>query len=182
MVFIYSYSIVMRPRVGAGKIAASIAQKQRVRGCSGIFAGDGALQHVVEAVAIETKSSVTWAAAAKPFGTVENFDGETDVATALKSFVVPCFSHTRLVPLDSVGGEDLSTADYGWVTHIRHHLGVYLEHGPANLMGCFYCAQLQAWELRQFREAGKVWLREYSDTCVRGSGGSGGHGGTSHGH
>lgn len=159
-------------------IVGEIKPEYNVRGCAACCR---CIQDV-EAVAIETKSSVTWAAAAKPFGTVENFDGETDVATALKSFVVPCFSHTRLVPLDSVGGEDLSTADYGWVTHIRHHLGVYLEHGPANLMGCFYCAQLQAWELRQFREAGKVWLREYSDTCVRGSGGSGGHGGTSHGH
>ena len=136
----------------------------------------------VESVALEAESSVVWSAAAKPFGTVQNFEGETDVVTALNAFVVPCFSHVRLVPLDSVGGEDLSTADYGWVTHIREHLGPYLDRGPVNAQGCFYCLQLQTWEVKSFRESGKKWIKYYADTCIRGTGGGGSHGGTSHGH
>ena len=123
-----------------------------------------------------------WAAGAKPFGTVENFEGETDVVTALNSFVVPCFTYVRLVPLDSVGGENLSTADYGWVTHVRKHLPYYLEHGPVNAQGCFYCLQLQTWEKKYFRDGGIRWIKNYAGTCIRGTGGGGSHGGTSHGH
>ncbi len=159
-------------------IVGEIKPEYNVRGCAAICR----CVNIAEAIAVEKTSSVTWAAAAKPFGTVENFEGETDVATALKSFVVPCFSHVRLVPLDSVGGEDLATADYGWITHIRKHLGPYLADGPSHLYGCFYCQQLKTWERQSFREKGKRWLKYYSDTCIRGSGGSGSHGGTSHGH
>ena len=111
-----------------------------------------------------------------------NFEGETDVVTALNSFVVPCFTNVRLVPLDSVGGEDLSTADYGWVTHVRKHLPYYLAHGPVNAQGCFYCLQLQTWEKKYFRDGGIRWLKYYAGTCIRGTGGGGSHGGTSHGH
>ena len=159
-------------------IVGEIKPEYNVRGCAAICR---CIQDV-EAVAIESHSSVTWSAAAKPFGSVENFDGEVDVATALKSFVIPCFSHIRLVPLDSVGGEDLSTADYGWVTHIRDHLSPYLENGPGNAQGCFYCLQLQVWERMAFREKGRRWIKLYADTCIRGTGGSGSRGGTSHGH
>ena len=101
---------------------------------------------------------------------------------ALNSFVVPCFTNVRLVPLDSVGGEDLATADYGWVTHVRKHLPFYLEHGPMNAQGCFYCLQLQTWEKKYFRDGGIRWLKYYAGTCIRGTGGGGSHGGTSHGH
>ena len=159
-------------------VVGEVKPEYNVRGCAAICR----CELDVETVAMELDSSVTWSAAAKPFGSVENFEGETDVATALKSFVVPCFSHIRLVPLDSVGGEDLSTADYGWVTHIREHLGPYLENGPRNAQGCFYCMQLQTWEVRLFREKGKQWLKYYADTCIRGYGGCGSHGGASHGH
>ena len=72
--------------------------------------------------------------------------------------------------------------DYGWVTHIRHHLGPYLEHGPGNAQGCFYCLQLQTWEIDAFRESGIRWIKYNAGTCVRGTGGGGGRGGTSHGH
>jgi hypothetical protein len=159
-------------------IVGEIKPEYNVRGCAAICR----CVKDVDAVAVDGVSSVTWSAGAKPFGTVVNFDGEIDVATALNSFVVPCFNHVRLVPVDAVGGEDLATADYGWVTHIRHHLGPYLELGPRNAKGCFYCLQLQSWELQSFREKGKRWLKYYSDTCIRGSGGGGSHGGTSHGH
>ncbi len=159
-------------------IVGEIKPEYNVRGCAAICR----CINDVESVAVDGVSSVTWSAAAKPFGTIANLEGETDVVTALKSFVVPCFSHVRLVPIDSVGGADLATADYGWVTHIREHLGPYLEEGPRHANGCFYCLQLQTWERKSFRQKGKRWLKYYSDTCIRGSGGGGSHGGTSHGH
>ena len=93
-------------------IVGEIKPEYNVRGCAAITR----CIKEVESVALESTSDVVWAAGAKPFGTVENFEGETDVVTVLKSFVVPCFTNVRLVPLDSVGGEDLATADYGWVT------------------------------------------------------------------
>jgi len=159
-------------------IVGEIKPEYNVRGCAAVCR---CIEDVVS-IANETESSVVWAAGAKPFGTVENFEGETDVVTALNALVVPCFTHVRLVPLDSVGGEDLATADYGWVTHVRRHLPHYLEHGPGNAQGCFYCLQLQTWERKSFREGGIRWIRNYAGTCVRGTGGGGSRGGTSHGH
>ena len=103
--------------------------------------------------------------------------------TALKRFVVPCLTDVRLVALDMVGGADLATADFGWVHHVRNHLGVYLERGPAALNGdCFYCLQLKTWEHDAFRREGVNWLRFNAGLCVRGTGGGGERGGTSHGH
>ena len=160
-------------------IVGEVKPEYNVRGCAAVCR----CVQGVESVALGSTSSVTWTAGAKPFGSVVNFDDELDVATALKAFVVPCFSNVRLVPLDSVGAENLSTADYGWITHIRDHLPGYLAHGPVDAHGCFYCLQLQTWELKSFREYGIWWLKHFSGTCVRGTGGGGGgHGGASHGH
>ncbi len=159
-------------------IIGEIKPEYNVRGCAAICR----CVNDVESIAVDRKSSITWCAGAKPFGTVRNFDGDVDVVTALKDFIVPCFTHVRLVPIDAVGGEDLATADYGWVTHIREHLGPYLVDGPLVTHGCFYCQQLQKWERQYFRESGKRWLKYNSETCVRGTGGGGSHGGTSHGH
>ena len=132
---------------------------------------------------MDAVANLTWSAAAKPFGTVETFELERDVVTALNSFVVPrTMTNVRLVALDSVGGENLATADFGWVNHVRHHLGAYLEYGPLNAQGCFYCLQLQSWERASFRREGVIWLKYNSGYCRRGTGGPGGHGGTSHGH
>ena len=133
-------------------------------------------------MAVEQTSDFTWAAAAKPFGTVADLQGAVGPVTGLNGFVVPCMTEVRLVPLDAVGGENLATADYGWVTHVRQHLGRYFEKGPiAN--GCFYCRQLGVWEHQSFRKAGLRWLKYNSETCRRPTGGGpGGHGGTSHGH
>ena len=159
-------------------IVGEIKPEYNVRGCAALCR---CIQDV-ESIANETQSSVTWAAAAKPFGTVQNFEGETDIVTALNAFVVPCFTNVRLVPLDTVGGEDLSTADYGWVVHIRDHLPTYLQHGPGREQGCFYCLQLQTWEHRAFRQSGIRWIRDYAGTCVRNQGGVVRSGGSSHGH
>ena len=105
------------------------------------------------------------------------------VVTALNSLVIPAFTDTRLVALDAVGGANLATADYDWVTHIRDHLGAYMENGPRYGSSCYYCAQLVTWERASFRREGSTWLKFNSHTCHRPvGGGPGGHGGTSHGH
>ena len=160
-------------------IVGEIRPEYNVRGCAAVCR----CVNEVESVATETFSDHTWAAAAKPFGTLEDLDGQTGPVTGLRRFVAPSFSDVRLVALDSVGGEDLATADYGWVNHIRHHLGPYLQRGPLNAQGCFYCLQLQTWEHPSFRNAGARWLKFYGEGCTRPVGGpGGGHGGTSHGH
>lgn len=112
----------------------------------------------------------TWSAAAKPFG------------TPIERFVLPVFSDVRLVPLDSVGGENLCTADIEWVTHFRYHIEPYLLKGLPALQECWYCDQLRTWENDFFREQGIQWLKFHAGECVRGTGGPGGTGGTSHGH
>ena len=130
----------------------------------------------------DSKFSYTWSAAAKPFGTIDSLDDERDVVTAVKSFVLPCMTDARLVPIDSVGGAFLATADIDWVHHIRKHLALYLEYGPYAVSGCWYCDQLRTWEISSFRRIGLTWLKYNSHTCVRGGNSSSGHGGTSHGH
>ncbi|MBQ6135754.1 MAG: hypothetical protein IJI73_00100 [Kiritimatiellae bacterium] len=159
-------------------VVGEVKPEYNVRGCAAIC------RCVSRAVmtSTDTESDLSWSAAAKPFGTVESIEGQTDVANALRNFVVPCFTSARLVPVDSVGGENLATADFGWVHHIRHHLGPYLEHGPRGAEACFYCIQLMVWEREEFRRAGIKWLETNAGGCVRGTGGHGGHGGTSHGH
>jgi hypothetical protein len=123
-----------------------------------------------------------WSAAAKPFGTVENENGATDVVTANKGFVTPAFDAVRLVPIDAVGGRDLATADVEWMRHVRNDLPAYLENGPNALSSCYYCRQLVAWERPSLREQGSRWLKRNSSNCVRPTGGGSGHGGTPHGH
>ena len=122
-----------------------------------------------------------WSAAAKPFGCTAGAEGPAP-ATAHLGLAVPCFEAVRLVPLDSVGGNDLATADGEWVEHVRKHLPEYLEFGPRLRPGCFYCTQLVDWERPMLRQQGAVWLKFHSRECRRGTGGGGGHGGTAHGH
>ena len=121
-----------------------------------------------------------WSAAAKPFGSLETAEGESTV-NAANGFVLPAFEAVRLVPLDAVGGSELMTADYDWITHVRKHLEVYLVSGPRSI-DCFYCRELVEWEMPLFRETGRSWLKRYGGECRRLTGGRRGHGGTSHGH
>ena len=125
-----------------------------------------------------------WTGAAKPFGTVEGENGDVDVVTSLKGgFIVPSFANVRLVPLDAVGGSDLSTADADWMDHVRDHLPAYLRNGPNGLSQCWYCQQLSTWEKASFRQMGKDWLKFHSGECERNASGPYyGRGGTPHGH
>ena len=157
-------------------IVGEVKPEYNVRGCAAIC------RCIAEtpSVSDDDYTEFNWTAAAKPFGTVETEDGES-VVTAHAGFVVPCFESVRLVAIDAVGGEDLATADVGWVDHVRKHLPEYLMQGP-HAAACFYCQQLSAWERATFRESGIRWIRMNASSCVRGSGGGGSHGGTSHGH
>ena len=160
-------------------IAGEIKPEYNVAGCAAVCR----CAKGMDPVAVDAHSDFTWSAAAKPFGVVETLQGELRPATGLGHFVVPCFTDARLVPVDSVRGADLATADFGWVNHVRHHLGAYLDRGPVNAQGCFYCLQLQTWEHRHFRQEGVNWLKYNSGMCRRGGpGGRTGHGGTSRGH
>lgn len=130
----------------------------------------------------ERSVGVDWTAAAKPFGTVANADGDMDVVTALNRFVVPAFETMRLVPVDSVGGRDLHTADVEWMIHLKHHIRSSPYYTAPNPSGCWYCAQLKLWDDPFFRRQGEEWLRLNSSTCTRPTGSGSHHGGTSHGH
>jgi len=133
----------------------------------------------------EDATSYIWSAAAKPFGRIaDDLEGDIPV-TARKFFVLPVFDAVRLIPLDAAGSEDLATADYDWVQHVRHHLNDsdgYLARGPRSGAACYYCRQLVDWERPTIRRTGLEWLKHHSKTCVRGTGGPGSHGGTPHGH
>jgi hypothetical protein len=124
------------------------------------------------------RADITWSAAAKPFGFLE--DSEKPNAY---SIVLPAFEDVRLIPIDT------STAPAGgsrpgWYTHIKDHLPVYVQTGLGGLEpGCWYCAQLRAWEDYGFRADGLDWLRRNSDSCYSsGGGGGGGDGGNRRGH
>ncbi|MCR5414333.1 MAG: hypothetical protein K6F50_06360 [Kiritimatiellae bacterium] len=162
---------------GEFPLAGEIKEEYNVRGCAAVCR----CQKAIGTVAIDSEPDFVWSAAAKPFGTVEDVEGVGGPVTGLKNFIVPGMTAVRLVPLDSVGGGNLATADYGWVVHIRNHLGPYLEDGKCE-SGCFWCMQLKTWERDSFRREGVRWLKYNSHTCRRGTGGGGGHGGTSHGH
>ena len=161
-------------------VVGSVKREYDVKGCAAACRVERKFSDIVNGIGRET----SWSGAAKPFGTVENESGEVDVVTAVKGgFVVPAFTDTRLVPLDAVGGIDLSTADAGWMDHVKLHLPVYLEKGPDHLSPCWYCQQLAEWELPSFRQAGRFWLKYHSGECSRcDSCGDGGRGGTPHGH
>ncbi len=166
-------------------LVGEIKPEYNVRGCAVITR----CLEGIESFAVESSSDLTWSAAAKPFGTVRRFDGATDSVINLRDsseaqprFVVPCMNDVRLVPLDAVGGQNLATADYGWVTHIRYHLGDYLLNGPRLGSDCFYCQQLKTWERDLFRKTGITWLKFNSGSCVRPVCSGPGGGGTSHGH
>lgn len=105
-------------------------------------------------------ATITWSAAAKPFGSLDD-------ATPPNAFglVLPAFTDVRLIPIDA------STAPAGgsrpgWGTHIHDHLPPYLQQGLGGLDGnCWYCDQLRTWEDITFRGDGIAWLLTHSGDC-----------------
>ncbi len=150
-----------------------------VRGCAAVCR---VTRRFANVVSDENEREAVWAAGAKPFGTVPGEDDEAEVATATRGLVVGGFAEVRLVPLDAVGGRDLSTADPDWMLHVHDHLGVYLDRGPGHFPSCWYCRQLVDWESTNLRSTGSRWLKYNSSTCIRPTEGGGGRGGSAHGH
>ena len=161
-------------------VSGSVKDEYNVRGCAALCRVMSDYGNLVDG----GSGRASWVGAAKPFGTVENMNGEIAAVTALKGFVTPAFTDVRLMPVDSVGGADLATADVDWCDHVRKHLPVYYRHGPFSAPSdCWWCDQLRAWESAMFRAGGRSWLKHNSHSCVRPlQGGYSGVGGTPHGH
>lgn len=115
----------------------------------------------------DTCNTLGWNAAAKPFGTVDIPGENKSQVTALKNFVVPCMTATRLVSVDSVIRTNLGTANPDWVKHLRYHLPEYMLSGPDRNNGCIFCQQLVRWENSVFRNRGLNWLSYNSKECYR---------------
>ncbi len=122
--------------------------------------------------------TISWSAAAKPFGSL----GETDPPNRY-SLVLPAFHDVRLIPVDTSSAPG-GGSEPGWGMHIYRHLTAYLQQGLEGLTpGCYYCDQLRIWEPQPFRQEGLDWLELNSQRCLRTtSGGHSGSGGTRRGH
>jgi hypothetical protein len=123
---------------------------------------------------------ITWTAAAKPFGYL-NEEDKPNIA----SIVLPAFRESALIPVDTASGAGGGGFDLNWRRHIEHHLPSYMANGPSN-SACAYCQMLVTWEKPEFRESGSAWLSTNSWKCtikpVGGGGGGGTWGGTQKGH
>jgi hypothetical protein len=160
-------------------VVGKVKDEYNVRGCAAVCRVRCTARNLLED---DGTYSTGWAAAAKPFGTVEDDTGALAPVTELNGFVTSSFTDVRLVPLDTVGGRDLSTSDYGWMMHLREHLPAYLNSGPSASSGCYYCSQLAAWERETLRSEARRWLKSNSGSCIRSTGGDSYSGGTPHGH
>ena len=160
-------------------VVGRVKEEYDVRGCAAVCRVAEGFDDLVDG---SEGLAAGWAAAAKPFGTVEGLGGGVEKVTALNGFVTPAFTDARLVPLDAVGGADLATADAAWMDHVRRHLPDYFTFGPVSNGGCWYCARLVEWENPVLRAEGRRWLSLYGETCTRPAGGGYAYGGTQHGH
>jgi hypothetical protein len=125
-----------------------------------------------------TSNTITWTAAAKPFGYIEPDRRPNDVPV-----VLPAFRQARLIPLDASSAGEGGSYNIAWRNHIEIHLPKYLLDGPDASSACSYCRQLVTWEDASFRATGAEWLLRYSDLCDRqGPGGGGRTGGRRRGH
>lgn len=123
-------------------------------------------------------NSVTWTAAAKPFGFLEN-----DARPNAYGLVLPAFREVRLIPVDACSMPSGGAYNIAWREHIEHHLEDYLIDGPGGRPDCWFCRQLIVWEDEQFRAEGARWLTENNWRCTLATpGGPGRGGGTRRGH
>ena len=123
-------------------------------------------------------NSITWTAAAKPFGYLPDNQRPIDYA-----LVLPAFHDIRLIPMDASSAPAEGGFNLQWREHITEHLPLYMNSGPHALSsGCYYCRQLKTWENTAFRQAGVDWLRDNSGQCTISGGGGSRGGGRRHGH
>ena len=106
----------------------------------------------------EAAHAVTWTAAAKPLGFLENSDGVA-VRPNSAGLVLPAFREVRLIPVDASSAPAGGAYDLDWRDHIELHLPLYMAGGVSVIdQDCWYCAQLHTWEDVEFRAAGLEWL------------------------
>ena len=117
-------------------------------------------------------ATITWSAAAKPFGSLD-----ADTPPNAFGIVLPAFEEIRMIPVDASTAPAAGSRP-GWGVHIHDHLPPYVNIGLSGLDGgCWYCQQLMTWENSSFRSSGLAWLEEHHDECQIPVGGPGGPGG-----
>jgi hypothetical protein len=109
-----------------------------------------------------SNSPITWTAAAKPFGYLNDTERPNTY-----DLVLPAFHDLRLIPVDASSAPAGGAFNMSWRTHIEEHLPSYMQHGLTQLSPgeCWYCGQLVTWESSVFRQTGIDWLEEYSARC-----------------
>lgn len=126
------------------------------------------------------RQNVTWTAAAKPFGYLQDDSKPTDLG-----IVLPAFREAALIPVDCSSSPLGGSFDLAFRNHAENHLPPYLAAGTNSLpWSCWYCAQIRTWDDPVFRNQGLVWLSSNSALCTVGGpgGGGGGGGGSRRGH
>ncbi len=142
------------------------------------YAGaDSAIRVLTEATRYTPGSSnsvITWTAAAKPFGYLNQSERPDSY-----DLVLPAFRDIRLIPVDASSAPEAGSFDLDWRDHIEKHLPDYMKAGPGALHpdSCWYCLQLVTWENLVFRQTGIDWLAKNSGDCNKGGPGPGGGGG-----
>jgi len=129
------------------------------------------------------RDGISWTAAAKPFGYLENEGAAPDLPN-LYGIILPAFRDVRLMPVDASSLPGGGSFDLEWRRHVMEHLPAYMDRGPtAGNASCWYCSRLVTWEAPSFRQEGVDWLRENSNQCtVSPPGGGGSGGGTRRAH
>ncbi|MCE9614531.1 MAG: hypothetical protein K8T26_09660 [Lentisphaerae bacterium] len=126
---------------------------------------------------LAVSNTITWTAAAKPFGYLPG-----DEPPTLTPLVLPAYHDARLIPMDASSAAGTGGFDPEWRRFIEQDLPVYLATGQLNCSS-YYCNQLRTWEDPVFRQDGVDWLAKNSSQCTAGGGGGGGHrGGRRKGH
>jgi hypothetical protein len=124
-------------------------------------------------------NKVTWTAASKPFGTLED-----EQPPHRLGLVLPAFHEVRLFPVDASSAPSGGGYNIEWRRHIELHLPQYMVEGPDPGSSCWFCQQLVTWEDPMFRQEGVTWLATNSYRCTIHGGGGGPHhgGGSVHAH
>lgn len=142
-------------------------------------------RHTPGAGGSQVSDYITWTAAAKPFG----YLNETETPNSYE-LVLPAYHEVRLIPVDASSAPAAGGYNIEWREHVEVHLDKYMDGGPnairndPEMKRCWYCLQLTTWEDTAFRQAGVDWLAVNSYLCTLPSGPGGGRrdGGSRRGH
>jgi len=116
-------------------------------------------------------NAISWTAAAKPFGYLEE-----ETPPHAFGLVLPAYHDVRLIALDASSTGSGGGFEICWRRHIETYLPAYLESGPSACTECRYCDALRIWEDPAFRAEGLAWLAANSADCIAPPGGGGGGG------